>query len=117
MKTLGEKLGRIIIPMLTPFKDNGDIHYAEAERLADFLITRKYCDSIVVAGTTGEFNTLEHEERIELFRVVKKAAAGRIPLVAGNGQAPGADQKHPWHQGRSRRQSRPDDRLSPRGAG
>lgn len=85
MKTLGETLGRIVIPMMTPFKDNGDINFAEAERLADFLISRKFCDSIVVAGTTGEFNTLEHEERIELFRVVKKAAAGRIPLVAGTG--------------------------------
>jgi 4-hydroxy-tetrahydrodipicolinate synthase len=85
MRTLGETLGQIIIPMLTPFKANGDINYDEAEKLADFLITSKFCDTILVAGTTGEFNTLADQERLELFRVVKNAVAGRVPLVAGTG--------------------------------
>jgi 4-hydroxy-tetrahydrodipicolinate synthase len=85
MKTLGETFGKIIIPMVTPFKENGDVNYDEAEKLTDYLIEKKYCDSIVVAGTTGEFNTLEYDERIELFRVVKNTAAGRIPLMAGTG--------------------------------
>ena len=73
--------------MVTPFNDNGDVNYGEAEKLADYLISREYCDSIVVAGTTGEFYSLSFKERIDLFAVVKNAANGRIPVVAGAGSA------------------------------
>ncbi len=85
MKPLSDTLGTIIIPLLTPFTEQGDLNYGEAEKLVDHLITKKYCDSILVAGTTGEFHALNDEERIELYGVVKGAAAGRVPLLAGTG--------------------------------
>jgi 4-hydroxy-tetrahydrodipicolinate synthase len=87
MQTLAEKLKHILIPLVTPFKENGDVNYAVAEELADFVIKKEYCDSIVVTGTTGEFNTLSSEERVELFKVVKNTVDGRVPLVAGTGAA------------------------------
>jgi 4-hydroxy-tetrahydrodipicolinate synthase len=85
--TLGDRLGHVIIPLITPFDDAGHVNYGEAEKLADYLIRRKYCDSMIVAGTTGEFYALNTKERIELFTVVKKAVNGRIPVVAGAGSA------------------------------
>ena len=88
MGTLKEKLGNIIIPIITPFdKDNGKVNLDDAANLVDFIIEKKYCDSIAVTGTTGEFSTMTVEERIEMYKAVKEAAAGRVPLVAGVGAA------------------------------
>ena len=84
MGTLGEKLGHIVIPLATPFKEGSqDVNYDAAAKLADHVITEEKCDSLIVGGTSGEFNALSLEERLELFRVVKEAVAGRVPLVAG----------------------------------
>jgi 4-hydroxy-tetrahydrodipicolinate synthase len=88
MATLKEKLGRIIIPLVTPFTKNGAaVNFKEAAGLAGFLIEKKYCDAIAVTGTTGEFNTLNIAERIKMYQTVQEAAAGRVPLVAGAGAA------------------------------
>jgi 4-hydroxy-tetrahydrodipicolinate synthase len=88
MKTLREKLGHIIIPLVTPFDEiTGEVNFKETENLVDYIIEKKLCDSIAVTGTTGEFNTMTGEERIEMFQVVQEKAAGRVPLVAGVGAA------------------------------
>ena len=88
MAKLGDKLKQILVPMVTPFKRGSeDVDYTMAEKLVEHLISKNFCDTIVVTGTTGEFNTLSYEERIELFKTVKSAANGRIPLVAGTGAA------------------------------
>jgi 4-hydroxy-tetrahydrodipicolinate synthase len=85
MKALSETLKHIIVPLVTPFTQDGELNYEEAKTLVDHLIGKSYCDSILVAGTTGEFHALTNAERIELFTVVKEAAAGRAALVAGTG--------------------------------
>jgi 4-hydroxy-tetrahydrodipicolinate synthase len=85
MKALRETLGQIIVPLVTPFSQDGELNYDGARELVEHLISNKFCDSILVAGTTGEFHALTNEERIELFKVVKEAAAGRVALVAGTG--------------------------------
>ena len=88
MGTLKEKLGNIIIPIVTPFdRDTSKVNLDDAANLADFLIEKKYCDSIAVTGTTGEFSTMNVEERIEMYKAVKEATAGRVPLIAGVGAA------------------------------
>lgn len=84
MATLGEKLGHIIIPLATPFDEiTQDINFDAAANLADHVISKDYCDSLIVGGTSGEFNSMSLDERCELFRVVKDAANGRVPLVGG----------------------------------
>jgi len=84
MQNLGKKLGHIIIPLSTPFKaDTQEINFAAASKLVDHVINKKFCDSLIVAGTSGEFNSLSLEERFDLYRVVKDAVAGRVPLVGG----------------------------------
>lgn len=84
MGTLGEKLGHIVIPLATPFtEDTQDVDYDAAAALVEYVIANRLCDSLIVGGTSGEFNTLSFDERKQLFRTVKAAVAGRVPLVAG----------------------------------
>ncbi len=70
--------------MITPFDKEGNVHYAEAEKLAAHLAATG-SDSIVVCGTTGESPTLSWDEEYELFQVVGKAVAGKAKVIAGTG--------------------------------
>jgi 4-hydroxy-tetrahydrodipicolinate synthase len=76
--------GRVITAMVTPFDTDGNVHYAEAEKLAAYLAANG-SDGIVVCGTTGESPTLSWEEEYELFQIVKKAVAGKAKVIAGTG--------------------------------
>jgi len=87
MKKLAEIMGRVSVPLVTPFHGNEDVNYEALAQLVDFVITRNYCDSIIVTGTTGEFYTLTDDERLEIWKVVKAASKGRVPLIAGVGAA------------------------------
>ena len=77
-------LGRVITAMVTPFDKEGNVHYAEAERLAAYLAANG-SDGIVVCGTTGESPTLSWDEEYQLFQVVKAAVAGKAKVIAGTG--------------------------------
>jgi 4-hydroxy-tetrahydrodipicolinate synthase len=70
--------------MVTPFDDDGQVDYAQAQRLALALIDSG-SDGIVVAGTTGEAPTLRHDEKVRLFEHVKRAVDGRGAVIAGTG--------------------------------
>jgi 4-hydroxy-tetrahydrodipicolinate synthase len=76
--------GRVITAMVTPFDKEGNVHYAEAERLAAYLVANG-SDGIVVCGTTGESPTLSWDEEYQLFQVVKSATAGKAKVIAGTG--------------------------------
>ncbi len=76
--------GRVITAMVTPFDSEGNVHYAEAERLAAYLADNG-SDGIVVCGTTGESPTLSWDEEYQLFQVVQKAVAGKAKVIAGTG--------------------------------
>jgi 4-hydroxy-tetrahydrodipicolinate synthase len=76
--------GRVITAMVTPFDKEGEVHYAEAERLAAHLVANG-SDGIVVCGTTGESPTLSWDEEYQLFQVVQKAVAGKAKVIAGTG--------------------------------
>ena len=51
--------------MITPFDERGDLEIAEAARMASWLIERGN-EGLVVAGSTGEGQTLDRAERSEL---------------------------------------------------
>lgn len=70
--------------MVTPFNDNLEIDYAAVEKLANHLVENG-TDAILIAGTTGESPTLNHEEEIELFKAVKDAVGNRVKFVMGAG--------------------------------
>ncbi len=77
-------LNRIMTAMVTPFNDKMEVNYPEAEKLANYLIEHG-SDGIVVCGTTGESPTVSAEEKIELFRTVKKAVGSKATVIAGIG--------------------------------
>jgi 4-hydroxy-tetrahydrodipicolinate synthase len=70
--------------MVTPFSQDGDVDYAVAERLADYLVNHG-SDGLVVCGTTGESPTLSWDEEYQLFKTIKQAVAGRAKVIAGTG--------------------------------
>ncbi len=80
-----EKYGRILVPMVTPFKDDQSVDYDAAVSIAEKLIRDKHADTLILSGTTGEFHTMSFEERVDLFKVIKEAVGENIPLSAGVG--------------------------------
>jgi 4-hydroxy-tetrahydrodipicolinate synthase len=79
-----EKLGRFLTAMVTPFKENGEVDYAQARKLALALLDSG-SDGLVVAATTGEAPTLSWEEELRLFTEIKEAVGGRGTIVAYTG--------------------------------
>lgn len=82
-----EKYGKILVPMVTPFKADQSVDYEAAVSIAEKLVQDKKADSIILSGTTGEFHTMTFDERVKLFSVIKEAVGGKIPLIAGVGAA------------------------------
>lgn len=76
--------GRVLTAMITPFKEDGSVNYAVAEKLAAHLASHG-TDAIVVCGTTGESPTLTWDEEYQLFQVVQQAVAGKAKVIAGTG--------------------------------
>ena len=69
--------------LVTPFRD-GKVDFAALEALVDWQIAEG-SSGIVPVGTTGESPTLTHEEHEQVIAVVVRAAAGRVPVIAGAG--------------------------------
>ncbi|MFM7384062.1 MAG: 4-hydroxy-tetrahydrodipicolinate synthase, partial [Microcystaceae cyanobacterium] len=76
--------GRVITAMVTPFDPEGQVNYAKAEALADYLVNHG-SDGLVVCGTTGESPTLSWDEEHQLFQVVKSAVGDRAQVIVGTG--------------------------------
>ncbi len=76
-------LGRLLTAMVTPFKADGSVDYASAEKLAVMLVADG-SDGVVVSGTTGESPSLDDDEKIQLLQAVRSAIPGKT-VVAGTG--------------------------------
>jgi 4-hydroxy-tetrahydrodipicolinate synthase len=79
-----KSLGRILTAMVTPFDEHDHLDIEESIRIARFLIDRGN-DGVVLAGSTGEGNALEINEKLVLFASVKKALGTRGTVIAGTG--------------------------------
>ncbi|MGC5771510.1 4-hydroxy-tetrahydrodipicolinate synthase [Paenibacillus pabuli] len=77
--------GRLITAMVTPFNEQGEIHWEATARLIDYLVVDQKSETLVVSGTTGESPTLSDKEKVELFEFAVKHAAGRCKIIAGTG--------------------------------
>jgi 4-hydroxy-tetrahydrodipicolinate synthase len=82
-----EKYGKILVPMVTPFKEDQSVDYDAAVSIAEKLVKDKQADSIILTGTTGEFFSMNFEERIRIFEIIKESVGDKIPLIAGVGAA------------------------------
>ena len=79
------RFGKVLIPLITPFTKDFALNLDRIHDEVDFLIENDRCDSLIIAGTNGEFYALRHDERVQLFKTAKEAAKGRLPLIAGTG--------------------------------
>ena len=69
--------------LVTPFS-NGELDIDTLKRLVEWQIAEG-SNGLVPVGTTGESPTLSHEEHERVVEEVVKAAAGRVPVIAGAG--------------------------------
>lgn len=69
--------------LVTPFK-NGALDLDALKKLVDWQIAEG-TTGLVPVGTTGESPTLSHAEHDLVVAEVVKAAAGRVPVIAGAG--------------------------------
>lgn len=77
------RFGALMTAMATPFTPSGDVDYARAQELVARLVENG-TTGLVISGTTGESPTLSPTEKLELFRVVKRAAKD-VPVIANTG--------------------------------
>jgi len=72
-----------LVALVTPFK-NGQVDLDTLKKLVEWHIEQG-THGLVPVGTTGESPTLTHEEHEMVVTETVKAAAGRVPVVAGAG--------------------------------
>jgi 4-hydroxy-tetrahydrodipicolinate synthase len=73
-----------MVAVVTPMDADGTVNYRQFAKVIDFHV-ESGTQFLVVAGTTGESATLDHEEHIDVIAKACELAAGRIPIVAGTG--------------------------------
>lgn len=69
--------------LVTPFSD-GQLDLDALKKLVEWQI-ESGSTALVPVGTTGESPTLTHDEHETVIEEVVKAAAGRVPVIAGAG--------------------------------
>jgi len=69
--------------LVTPF-NNGELDLDALKHLVEWHISEG-STGLVPVGTTGESPTLTHDEHEAVIAEVVKAAAGRVPVIAGAG--------------------------------
>lgn len=68
-------------PLVTPFKDDGEIDHEMLGKHAASLVGR--VSGMGVGGTTGEYYALSFDERVKTFDTVASAVGGKTYLTAG----------------------------------
>ncbi|SDQ33927.1 dihydrodipicolinate synthase family protein [Thermostaphylospora chromogena] len=72
----------VIPPVITPLTPDGEVDAASLERLVEFLIEAGV-DGLFALGSSGEAAFLTDARRDKALEVVVRAAAGRVPVLAG----------------------------------
>lgn len=75
-----KRIEGIIPVMITPFRD-GKIDFEGVANLVEWYIANG-SDALFAVCQSSEMMFLTLEERVELAAFVKRAAAGRIPVIA-----------------------------------
>ena len=78
------RLGGIVTAMITPFGKDRFVDVDESVRLAKWLVERGN-DGLVIAGSTGEGQTLTVDERMTLFRTLKRELGDSAAIIGNCG--------------------------------
>jgi len=76
--------GTVLCAMVTPMREDGEIDFDAAARLARHLVDNGN-DGLVLSGTTGEAPTTHAPEKAHLIAVVRDAVGPHVPLLTGAG--------------------------------
>lgn len=77
--------GRLLTALVTPFDDDGKVDYAEARRIAAYVVDKQKNSGLVVSGTTGESPTLSTDEKRGLLTEILDEVGGRAAVLFGAG--------------------------------
>jgi 4-hydroxy-tetrahydrodipicolinate synthase len=72
----------IYTPIITPFKDSGEIDWDMYAEVIDWQIENGVA-GIIVGGSTGEFYALSKEERIQQFKFAADRINNKVEFMAG----------------------------------
>jgi dihydrodipicolinate synthase/N-acetylneuraminate lyase len=74
------------VALITVFHDDGEVDFDATGHLAASLVEAGV-RAVIVAGTTGEFDALDDDERVKLFAAVRAAVPSEagVPVIAGTG--------------------------------
>ncbi|MGE4485132.1 MAG: dihydrodipicolinate synthase family protein [Oscillospiraceae bacterium] len=73
------KMKGVVPPMITPFKDNGEVDYDSLKKLTDFLKER--VNGVFITGSYGGGSLMSVEERKKVAENVIKNIKGEIPVI------------------------------------
>jgi len=73
-----------IVALVTPMDKTGEIDFLTLKELVEFHI-KSGTAAIVAVGTSGESATLDVDTHAKVVMKALEFAAGRIPIIAGNG--------------------------------
>jgi 4-hydroxy-tetrahydrodipicolinate synthase len=79
-------IGGSICALATPFAADGSLDLNAFGRLIDYQLEGG-TEALVVAGSTGEAHMLEHDEFERLLGFAVAHVGGRVPVIAGTGEA------------------------------
>lgn len=77
----GKKYQGVVVPMVTPFEESGEIDEPAAERIAGYLVEGGTAPFVL--GTTGELASIPSEQREVLVKTVARRVNGRTHIYAG----------------------------------
>ncbi len=80
---LREKLCGPVVAMTTHFNDDYTLNLSAMQRLTEYYVERGV-PTVIVNGSTGEFASLNMEERKQVIETVVRTAAGRMTVIAGS---------------------------------
>lgn len=78
------ELKGVIVPMLTPFKRNGELNIDALKMLTEHLIEQEI-NGLFPVSSIGEAAKLSLEEKKTIIKVVVDVANGRVPVIPGTG--------------------------------
>ncbi len=72
------------VALVTPFNNELNVDHDALSNIVKFNIDNG-TNYLVISGTTGESGTITRQEKLNIIATVKKANAGKLPLVLGIG--------------------------------
>ncbi len=79
------KMKGVVPPVITPFKENGEIDGEGIKTLTSFL--KEQVDGMFITGSYGSGVLMSTEERMQVAEITLAEAAGAIPIVVHVGTA------------------------------